>query len=588
MTPTNRLFLSMSLLLLLAGCGGGGSGSKHRLVEGEAPIGHVVIAGSLVEARVGHTATALRDGRVLIAGGRTLTARAARTAEVFDPRTGRTTPLPDAMRSSRTDHRAVALDDGSVLLVGGHDARGRPLATTELFDPRSGAFVAGPELLEPRDGAAVAQIGSHLFLAGGAGSRTVEALDLEAGTSVVVAELPGGPRRGARLIPVGPGLFFLGGGRTSSGAYARSVWIDLTGGALREVDGPLVEGGVPEVLAPSGEEPLLVVVGGTFRGKPNPELQVVSLDDDEPRFGAFRLHQWRTRQATLSTEQGVLVAGGLAYGFPLDSIEVVHPRFGTTTSARLAIPRYDLEATALAGGQVVLSGGVGGEDQPLAVIELLVAPGTEAPDASRVFDEARADRDETRAREALLARTQVELTRTRAELAAADAEVLRLEGELATARTELAFERGEVQRLDRELADALAELARVQADLTATRHDLAAARDAADQLRALAGVARDAIRQLEADRQRLEDELRQSRADAGRGRGASRRRRGRAGSAPGGSGAGSGGSGGAADLRQGAAVARGAGDVGDDRRPVRARGAPGPAVVCRLTVESHC
>jgi hypothetical protein len=65
-----------------------------------------------------HTAVLLRDGRVLLAGG--LANAATRTAEIFDPKTNAFTAA-DSMLSARSSHRAVRLTDGSVLVTGGYD-----------------------------------------------------------------------------------------------------------------------------------------------------------------------------------------------------------------------------------------------------------------------------------------------------------------------------------------------------------------------------------------------------------------------------------------------------------------------------------
>jgi hypothetical protein len=85
-------------------------------------------------ARSFHTATALKDGRVLLAGGidqdvaatnctpsggvcRSLTA--TNTADIFDPATGEFTPAGSFLNNARAFHTAALMDDGKVLIVGG-------------------------------------------------------------------------------------------------------------------------------------------------------------------------------------------------------------------------------------------------------------------------------------------------------------------------------------------------------------------------------------------------------------------------------------------------------------------------------------
>lgn len=106
-------------------------------------------AGSLTEGRARATATLLRDGRVLIAGG-TGSGMTLASAELYDPETGAFTPLP-AMPSPRQEHTATLLPNGDVLLAGGTNGS-TSLDTTVVFDADAGAFTPGPSMNEDRFG----------------------------------------------------------------------------------------------------------------------------------------------------------------------------------------------------------------------------------------------------------------------------------------------------------------------------------------------------------------------------------------------------------------------------------------------------
>ncbi len=102
-------------------------------------------------------ATRLRDGRVLLSGGLDLwTGRTQDTADVFDPKTEKFTPVASPMTADRFGHAAVRLADGRVLIVGGTSVvlgqPGKTLAAAEVFDPKSGRFhpTRGP-MHVPRD-----------------------------------------------------------------------------------------------------------------------------------------------------------------------------------------------------------------------------------------------------------------------------------------------------------------------------------------------------------------------------------------------------------------------------------------------------
>lgn len=141
-------------------------------------------------ARAYHTASLLKDGRVLIAGGEAGSqgvTSALKSAFIIDPRDPEDVSISEgglALRKERTGHRAVVLDDGRVLLIGGRVLNAGAalpsdhtyLKSVEVFDPEAGIFtfptdMAGNalELGSARFGhtATLLKTGKDILVAGG-------------------------------------------------------------------------------------------------------------------------------------------------------------------------------------------------------------------------------------------------------------------------------------------------------------------------------------------------------------------------------------------------------------------------------------
>jgi hypothetical protein len=106
--------------------------------------------GSMITARSEYTATLLPDGKVLVAGGNSGSSVIGMlaSAELFDPGSG-TWTATGSMIEARDGHTATLLPDGRVLVALGVHQTGctpgtpcsgtiDPLASAELYDPRSG------------------------------------------------------------------------------------------------------------------------------------------------------------------------------------------------------------------------------------------------------------------------------------------------------------------------------------------------------------------------------------------------------------------------------------------------------------------
>jgi len=121
--------------------------------------------GDMGEARSGHTASLLRDGRVLIAGGEGALGVSS-TLEIFDPATGAFIPAGE-LSAPRKTHAAAVLADGRVLVAGGSDGLSA-LSSTDIFDPATAQASPGPALSTARAAAsATTLLDGKVLVAGG-------------------------------------------------------------------------------------------------------------------------------------------------------------------------------------------------------------------------------------------------------------------------------------------------------------------------------------------------------------------------------------------------------------------------------------
>ncbi len=213
-----------------------------------------VDAGAMAAPRADQTATLLADGRVLVTGGTDPQMTALATAELYDPAAGRFTPT-GPLAHARFSHTATRLADGRVLIVGGGSGRRADKvlhAEAELYDPATGRFTAAGTLGTPRHKHAATLLadGSVLVVGGsdlrdGRGQLTsVERWRPARGGTAGGAPIrgtfaPAAPLRGARF-KLGPAVAALADGRVVVAGGAPTVEIyDAATGVFHTVDGSL-------------------------------------------------------------------------------------------------------------------------------------------------------------------------------------------------------------------------------------------------------------------------------------------------------------------------------------------------------------
>ncbi len=323
-------------------------------------------AGTLAAPRSAHTATLLPDGRVAVIAGegkRTLS-----SVEVWDPRTGGVVwSVPGPLQTARSDHTATLLADGRVLLAGGVDDAGSSIASAEVWDPRSGRTTRSAPLRAARaEHAAVLLQDGRVLVVGGEGGIGGAIASIEIWDPATRAFVRSGKLRAARWAPgaarLADGRVLIVGDRESDGPMTAEIWDPATqaSGAARVVgNGQWFS---KTVLLADGR---LLVVGV---GDSTQDAQVWDpVTRKATRAGTMLVDRVSRESVTLLQDGRVLVVGGWDPanddGRGLASAEVWDP--ATDTFARagsLGEARTGHTATLLADGRVLIVGGTTAAD----------------------------------------------------------------------------------------------------------------------------------------------------------------------------------------------------------------------------------
>jgi hypothetical protein len=247
--------------------------------------------GSMSAPRVSHTATLLPSGKVLVVGGETSdsppTFGRTNTAELYDPATG-TWILTGSLRAASSWDTATLLQNGKVLVTGGYDDDN--VNTTEVYDPAPGVWSRTGSLIKARYGqtATLLQDGRVLVARGSDDGdlastlASAELYDPVAGMwSATQSSAAGSVLHTATLLPNGKVLVAGGNGGGVGGdtILALSNLFDPATGSWSAA-GNLATARYAHTatLLPTGE---VLVTGGTSQQDHFPNLKFVNLDSAE-------------------------------------------------------------------------------------------------------------------------------------------------------------------------------------------------------------------------------------------------------------------------------------------------------------------
>lgn len=143
-------------------------------------------ASSMIKARCQHQTVLLNNGKVLVIGGRTNptdTSGYHSSCELYDP-VGNTWSMTGRMSWSRVGHTATVMADGRVLVIGGSGApANKPSATptaiqdAEVYDPTTGRWAPAGKMMTARSGHGAVRLPSNQVVIAGGGVQAAEYFD---------------------------------------------------------------------------------------------------------------------------------------------------------------------------------------------------------------------------------------------------------------------------------------------------------------------------------------------------------------------------------------------------------------------------
>ena len=313
-----------------------------------------------------HTATLLNDGRVLVTGGQTYdngnNAITTRSAEVYSPTT-ETWATVGNMADARQQHTATLLPNGKVLIAGGYNAPdANPLSSAEIFDPATNTFspAAASNNVHAAHNAVLLNDGTVLVAAGilsGAATNAAELYNPNTNSWSATAGQPTVPARTfATLSKLSDGRVILVGGKlVGTGVFDSTEIYDPTAKTFSTSPAmPFGRAGHAAAALPNNT--VLIGGGANYDGTNVYNSSLIFHPDSAWTRTTTGLSSAYDRPTVINLHDGrALIYNSRAN----NAAEIYNPSDGSFTPiAAAASGHYDVPtATLLKDGRVLVAGG---------------------------------------------------------------------------------------------------------------------------------------------------------------------------------------------------------------------------------------
>ncbi len=280
-------------------------------------------ANAMNVARWLHTATLLNDGTVLVAGGSDLVnEETLDSAEIYNPATGTFTLLSNTLSTARVGHTATLLNNGQVLIVGGYDPETGLIADAELYDPPTQTFIDLGDTNAPRyEHTATMLQNGQVLIAGGetdpipsAAFNTAEIFDLPSQTFTLVPVPMTAMREGhaAALLNSGQ-VLITGGDIPGTGSLNTAEIYDPPSNTFTAVASTMTVPRISHAMTALNGGKVLIAGGATDSGGSSAALNTAEVYDPTSQTFTVVSNMTSVREhqtASLLNDGTVLEAGG--------------------------------------------------------------------------------------------------------------------------------------------------------------------------------------------------------------------------------------------------------------------------------------
>ena len=318
------------------------------------------------QARFGHTATLLQDGKVLVTGGGTISDLLA-TSELYDP-VSNSWSSTGSLKTAREYHTATLLTSGKVLVVGGSQF-GVPLQSAEIYDPATGTWSpAGTPTSKRENHSATLLPSGKVFVAfgttGNNGATPTASAELynpstNGWTSAGNAPGGGGARSYHQAALVASGTYVVAFGGADAAGNPRND------GAMYNTStswtGPFgLMATARYLFTATASADFIVAAGGyTSTGATATAEYYDASTNQWHSAGTMTSARYGHAAVTLDAIGSILVTGGVATNTSLASAEIYSPVTNTWTATgnSMSTGRAQHTATSLGFGRVLVCGG---------------------------------------------------------------------------------------------------------------------------------------------------------------------------------------------------------------------------------------